>query len=627
MRGLYLLLAMASAMTMQEHPLTRVINMLKDMQTELADEGSQDSDRHVKAVCALQKTIQTENEEKVSHTSAMNLAKRNRDGAEAKYKGAHQASIDARNNMDEANGNYMETSESAKNDRAALNQSVKDLSETYAALKNALTTLGGNSFLQATQLADVQKNLKIALLKMNPTAHGMHEVLSFAQAGTGDTGAIVGTLTAMKESTKSDLDAAKAKLQKTEADNAKIMAGFKQEAKEAKEAAEKKQQEASAAQKDQGEQAQAAEGAARLLKDDIATIAAAEEDLATENNDFAARQKARSVESAGIADTIAILSSDNARKNSADAIGFVQLVTAYSNRAPQQLSLLAAKVGNEALKKISKKIKDNIATLRAEQKEDQEMRNDCKRRQNANSRDTTQHTTDKEEAAAAEEAASRKAAVLEDRIADNTKTISEQNRGMHSATYDRAVANKQNTKSFQAQKVTQNVLNQALNRMKQVYESDANAAEGRGAVEGAKTATREQNSGGNKVIALLTKILGEVSGNAKELQNSEADMAAAYKSFMRASNEAVSDASAANDQANIAKAGAETDKANAAAEKNRANQELGEDMATEQSLHKECYDYVTDSVYEKTQKSRANEINNLESASTVIDSMQAQKAA
>lgn len=295
--------------------------------------------------------------------------------------------------------------------------------------------------------------------------------------------------------------------------------------------------------------------------------------------EFNARTKSRLEEIAAVSDTINILNSDEAfdvfdksvndRRGLAEAdasasmsVGFLQISASDQRKARaasalqravrlggQQAQQLAVALQLNAFEKVMEEIDKLVVELGKQQKDEVAQRDWC----------TEEFANNARETAAAED----KKTSLETNIADLSKSIeestakitssqeavAEMQKQMKRAGENREGENAELQQTITDQRLTQTILQKAIDRMKQVY---AFLQQQPGAAHIATSGTRtnagngparftkyEQNAGGSRVVVMLEKVLGESEKMEDEALRGEDDSQAAYENFMKDSNKGI----------------------------------------------------------------------------------------
>merc|ERR1719161_529067 len=316
--------------------------------------------------------------------------------------------------------------------------------------------------------------------------------------------------------------------------------------------------------------------------------------------EYEERSKARAEEISACADVIVILNSDEAFDNFGKTTGFVQLNSSAGHASTLQrqqrqresamkvlqnaaaktndprLVLLASNIRIDAFYKVIKAIDDMVKELKAQQAEEVEHNDWCTGEFNQNLRQTDAKTDERVD--------------LETKIDDLKQTIKtltadietlkieivEMKTQMKRASEDRESENADFQTAVTDQRITQQILKKALERMQQVYlqyrsrtfRRSGHHAKGSGYIDtlfaeteepdqpGAPhtqtSATRtdpgsgparytkyEKKKGGSKIVQMLQSVLHDSEMAEAEASTAEQDSQRAYEDFMKDSNKGI----------------------------------------------------------------------------------------
>merc|ERR1719161_1763344 len=301
------------------------------------------------------------------------------------------------------------------------------------------------------------------------------------------------------------------------------------------------------------------------------------------DKEYAERVKGRTAEIAAVGDTIQILNSDESFESFGKTLGgpgqvvggvrqagFLQmrlrirhmskeqqirshvanlLRNAYrKNPSDPRLAMVATSVQLDAFTKVKKAIDDMVAELKAQQADEVKHKDWCREEIDRNERETDHKYRDKDD--------------LETKIADLTETIkglttdietlkadiATMKTEMTRASEDREAENADFQQAVMDQRITQQILEKAIQRMSQVYaflqragpahfqSSATDTDPGSGP---ARFAKKEKHGGGSKVIAMLTECMNDSKATENENIVAEQDAQVAYESFMTDSNDSI----------------------------------------------------------------------------------------
>merc|ERR1719408_643132 len=224
------------------------------------------------------------------------------------------------------------------------------------------------------------------------------------------------------------------------------------------------------------------------------------------------------------------------------------------NLGDPRLLLIATSVQLDAFVKVKKAIDDMVTELTAQQKNEQEHKAWCVKELDRNGQETANKERDRRD--------------LETKLADLTNTIEtltndikrlkaeidDLKTQMKRASENRESENADFQQAAMDQRITQQILTKAINRMSQVYaflqqdpgapqmqlsatHTDPGSAPAR--FKGSTGGAKELHSGGKKVIALLEQCMKDSKQTENEAVIAEQDAQVSYETFMKDSNESI----------------------------------------------------------------------------------------
>merc|ERR1719161_25769 len=378
------------------------------------------------------------------------------------------------------------------------------------------------------------------------------------------------------------------------------------------------------------------------------------------DKEYQERVKGRTAEIAAVGDTIQILNSDESFESFGKTLGgpgqvvggvrqagFLQLRSRIRHMSKEQqlrsrvanllrnayrknpsdprLAMVATSVELDAFIKVKKAIDDMVAELKAQQADEVKHKDWCREEIDRNERETDHKYRDKDD--------------LETKIAGLTETIkglttdietlkadiATMKTEMTRASEDREAENADFQQAVMDQRITQQILEKAIQRMSQVYaflqragpahfqSSATDTDPGSGP---ARFAKKEKHGGGSKVIAMLTECMNDSKATENENIVAEQDAQVAYESFMTDSNDSIAQKmeEIVNKSEKLAKAQeekiqAESDHKATVAAIVTLSDENGD-------LHKSC-DFILKN-FDLRQKARAAEIDALNQAKAIL---------
>jgi hypothetical protein len=363
---------------------------------------------------------------------------------------------------------------------------------------------------------------------------------------------------------------------------------------------------------------------------------------------FEARVKARLAEIAAVEDTIEILNSDTSfeafdkstnsflqvnseEQNMRNRVISVLRKAASASQNPA-IALLAVSAQLDVFTKIKEEIDKLIGEMENQQADEVEHRDFCIKSLNENNRSQT--------------AAYEKKDSLTTRIADLEKNIETLTANLESTTQEiadtqnqmgrrsetREAENGDYQATVQEQRLTQMILQKAMDRMSQVYAMLMQRAHQPGAPHTQTSATStdpgngpakfkkyEENAGGKRVLAMLDEVLQDSKNMENDAIASEEDAQAAYENFMKDSNKFIIKATQSLSDMTESKAKAESDLVMAKTDLKGTMTELFGLHEEAGDLHKSC-DFLLNN-FELRQKARSEEMDALREAKNILSGM------
>jgi len=478
-----------------------------------------------------------------------------------------------------------------------------------------------------------------------------------AQSYSPQSGQIFGILKQMKEEFESDLSAA----QKAEMKAAEEFAELK--------AASEKAIAAGTVSLDEMEEEHAATTKALSdAKEDLETTRATRgadvkflRDLKLKcqelDREYAARSKARGEEVKAVAETISILTDDDARslfakkmsaasflqvsssnsaamrargraasvllqaarrfqKQSPDLGALYQVWRSNDQKPHEQLAAMAVQVQLDAFTKVKKAIDDMVADLKTQQEAEVKKKEYCNTELDENEKMT--YTTQEKAADLKDKIAGLTATLekLAEEIAAAKKEIAEMEVAIKQASEDREKENAEFQEEITDQRTMQAILAKALTRMQAVYKSSFLQESQEPPV---KFQPYKQSAGSSPVIGLLEQIIEDSKAVETDALAGEQESQKAYEEFVLNSNDSLTKLKEAIAAKSDSTAEAKLSKSEAEAELSSTEERLEDLVEYNGDLHKEC-DFVLKN-FDIRQKARLQEIEALNNAKAYLSGM------
>jgi hypothetical protein len=487
----------------------------------------------------------------------------------------------------------------------------------------------------AQDAAAVRKALKSAAVFAQA-----HHTSFYYPSYTAQSGEIVGILKQLQEEMQGDLgEAQKAEAARAEAfeelrsaKTAEIEAGEKMEEQKEDELATTATNLAEAKEDLTQEEASLSENQ-KFLENMKATCE-------TADKDFEERKKLRMQEIEAVAQTIQILTEDDARDAMSGTYSFIQqtskevdakrrlaaekLREAAKKAHSPQLSILATSVELDAFTKVKKAIDDMIATLKIQQADEVKKTDWCKAELQQNEMTNAKTEDRKSDLQAKASELESTVHTLEEGILEAQKQISQAEVELQSASLERKSANMDFQRTVGDQTVTVEVLKKALTRLSKYYDEAALLQSRRrsgedpepGSVAPVAQMEYKPSAGAAGVMQMLEKLISEAKELMAESKKSENEAQKAYEQTIRDTNGAVAALQKEVVTKTKAKARATKDKLQTESDLTDTVLELEDLSKMKINLHAEC-DYMLKN-FDTRQDARSQEIEALQQAKQIL---------
>merc|ERR1719335_2045376 len=384
------------------------------------------------------------------------------------------------------------------------------------------------------------------------------------------------------------------------------------------------------------------------------------------DKEFAERTKSRMEEIAAVQDTIKFLNSDEAFEmfdktvntaflqrasglNSAQAIQkhqqaskeqqlrdrAVSVLTRLAGREiSPQLALTMTSVKLDAFTKVKELIDKMVAELKKQQADEIAQRDWCiAELDKTNLTMEAKYDLQANLMAKIEDLNTTIATLTKD-IETKTNEIADMQTEMKRASEDREGSNADYQQTVMDQRITQAILQKALDRMKEVYalmqQQARSKAPGAPHIQTSGTDTEpgsgparftkyEKNAGGKRVVAMISGIIEDSKKLEAEAIAAEQDSQTAYENFMKESNAAITKLTEAITNMEAAVAAAKESLTLTKTDLDETNKHLMDLHDTETDLHNSC-DYLLKNFFVR-QENRAAEIEALGEAKAILSGM------
>jgi len=361
---------------------------------------------------------------------------------------------------------------------------------------------------------------------------------------------------------------------------------------------------------------------------------------------FEARVKTRLAEIAAVEDTIEILNSDTSfeafdkgvnsflqvdsedkdRRNRAVAV----LRKAAAHSKNPALALIAVAAQLDVFTKIKEEIDKLIGEMEAQQADEVEHRDFCIKSLNENNRSQTAAYEKKDSLTTRIADLEKRIETLTTNLETTAQEIADTQNQMGRRSETREAENGDYQATVQEQRLTQMILQKAIDRMSQVYamlqarqpgapHTQTSATKTDPGNGPAKFKKYEENAGGKRVLAMLDDVKQDSINMENEAIADEEDAQAAYENFMKDSNKFIIKATQGISDMTEGKATAESDLVMANTDLKGTMTELFGLHEESGDLHKSC-DFLLNN-FELRQKARSEEMDALREAKNILSGM------
>jgi len=657
----------------KQYPITKVVTLLKDMQSQLEKEGEEDEEVYDKMVCWCktndrEKSMSLKEAESRIADLTTTIESTAASSGRLKTEIANEASDLAKGEKALAQLTSMRTKQAAE-----FNGEEKDMLQSIQALGSAIVVLSkhhkGGAFDQAalatiSQVMQTQMRKHASLLQDKITPHQKRLVLgAFLQDGQQpnykpQSSEIFGILRQMKETFEGNLSDS----QKEELANAKAF----EEQKAAKldeinaisGSLSGKQTQLAKSDETNAQSKEDLEDTQNALTIDDKFLIDLKSRCKMTDQEWEIRQKARQEEIVAIAQAISILSDDSARDsfsktfNAGKAASFVQKTTLRTARhagarleAVRVLKAAAVKTGSPALSglamaaqldaftKVKAAIDKMVKELAMQKKAEIKEKDYCTDKLNENELQNERQVRKKSDTESKIEGLKMVMSELAASLTTLKSEIAEMNIQIKRAGEDRELANKDFQGTVSDQRETQTLLHKAINVLKAVYMKQA---VGKNAKLLSTTANVEddlfapppppagfkdyaKSEGGGGAVALLTQILGDAKVLEAEAVKDEQKGQETYEQFVRDTNKSIAAKGKAIVNKSQDKAKAEQDMGNAKTDLQQQSAELATLGNSRKDLKIQC-DFLLKN-FDVRQQARDEEIEALKQAKAILSGM------
>ena len=637
------LLAVGSyAMETESRPVTKVVNLLKDMQTNLEKEAKEDEDTYEKMQCWC-KTNGDEKaksiEEAQSHVKALEAR------VDELTATSSRLTSEITHAEDEVSSNEkaLEAAEALRTKQVTeFEADEKDLAQSATSVDKALDVIGTNqsSFLQTSKgrVANALTQLKMVLSKherlLTKTQRSKVEELlnpklrsQFVQTSPGG---VAGVLSGLKDSFKGQLS----DLKKQESEDKKAHEGLvkakTEEIQAGKKQLEAKKEQKASADLEKEQSKQDIKDTTAALEADGAVSTEVKEKCAAMGTDYDKRSKLRSEEQAAVSKTIQVLTADEAHDVFGKTFSFLQLssqdhrqdsaaaVLSAAGKLDSRLTTLALTMKLDTFETVKKAIDEMKADLKKQQAAEVEKKDWCVDELQKAGLEAQDKTRSEQQKLAELEALQSRVAQLGSGIKSLEDEVAEMNKQTQIAGQNREKENKEFQGVVMEQRQTQQLLQEASASLKKFYVKEAPAF-----IQAKKSKAGEpefkdykEQSASFGVISMLQQLIADAKAMEVEATHAETSAQEDYEAFAKTTTASIETKKKEMTTKEEEKGAAEASLVETRQAKEGLTAELDELATLTGELHDQCDSLMQQ--FDARQSARSDEMDSLDQAKSIL---------
>eukprot|EP00397_Hematodinium_sp_SG-2012_P027725 GEMP01029148.1.p1 GENE.GEMP01029148.1~~GEMP01029148.1.p1 ORF type:complete len:667 (+),score=210.48 GEMP01029148.1:225-2225(+) len=630
----------------KNRPVSKVIQLLKDMQVQLEKEQKLDEETYEQLAC----WCKLNNREKAqSIKEAEQLITQL-----TSYIEEHSANVGRLSTEIENSEGEIAKNEEALNTATALRgkqhdefvAEEKDLVQSITALKSAVIVLSKHRKKPEETLLSIKALIKHQMLNHDGlldqviTPHEKRVLRAFMQQThevpdfQPQSGEIFGILRNMKDTFQANLAAS----QKEEQENQKAFEGLKKakmdEINAGKNQLAQKTEQLANSQEKAAQAKEDIEDTRASLGTDYEFLMEVKAKCATTDAEWEERQKARQEEIMAVSQALSVLSNDDAHDLFSKSFNQFLQLTAPTKRHEAanvllavhspRLTAMATSVKLDAFKKVFEAIDQMVTQLQKEKEDEIKHRDWCINELHTNEKDTQRVARDKERTEVLIADLSTTIKTMGAEVDALSAEITEMQIQFKRAGEDREKENSDFQATVADQREVQKLLQQALNVLKSFYArghgflqkapDEPKSLKGAPAPEGFGEYRKSEASGG--VLVMIQQIIGDAKAMEADATRAEADAQAAYESFVKQTNLSVAAKSKSIDNKKEEKAKSQVDKTDGKVNLEAHTVQLEQLSNAAGDVHKSC-DFIVKN-FEVRQTARDEEVSALRQAKAIL---------
>jgi len=636
----------------KNRPVSKVINLLKDMITQMEKEAEEDEETYEQMGCWC-----TTNDK--LKTKSIADAEQSISDLTVAIEGFTATSARLNTEIPALEGEVAKNEDALekatamrKKELAEFNAEEKESLQTIASLKSAVIALSKHheaaSFLQEGTAAVTMQQITMwttlghqlkkhqDFLKQTYTPRQRRAMMAYIEEAQDSrapaSGEIFGILKQMKESFETNLANSQKEETVSQKDYEDLKKAKEDEIAAATDLIGTKTQELATADEKNVQSKESLEDTQNVLAADTEFLSNLKAQCATMDAEYEERVKLRQQEIQACSKALAFLSSDEAHELFSRTLGFVQVRSAAHSKRRAQVSkllvqaaqkykdsnlyTLSVKTRIDAFVEVKKAITEMIDKLVKEKQDEIKLKDFCIEEFNTNEAETEAKARDKGDLTAKVEDLGSSVDTLTKDIETLKADVAELGVQLKRAGEDREKENKEFQIVVADQRATTKLITAALGILKGFYDKAALVQKKAGKAEqpAFKPMKSNENSGG--VMGMMESIIGEAKAMEAEAIRGEADAQTAYETFVKDTNESITEKTKDIINKSDMKAKAESDKVEKEAELEAVMGDL-ESLANENAdLHKSC-DFTLKN-FDLRQGARDDEIEALKQALNIF---------
>lgn len=636
------------ALETETRPVTKVVNLLEGMQSNLEKEAKEDEDTHDKMQC----WCKTNGDEK---TKSIEEAQTKIKALEARMDELTATSSRLATEIAVAEEEVSNNEKALQSAQALREKQVtefksdfKDLTESATSVDKALDSIGTNksSFLQTSRgrMASAMTQLKMVLLRherlLNDAQRSEVEELlnprsesEFLQQAPSSIDGVAGVLTGLKDSFEGQLS----DLKKQESEDKKAHEGLVK-AKTEELQADKKQLEAKKEQKaaadlEKSQSKQDMKDTTAALEADSAVSEEVKAKCAAMDTDYEKRGKLRREEQAAVCQTIQVLTADEARENFGKTFSssFLQVssqdsrqtraaavLAASGEKLDARLTTLAMSVKLDTFESVKKAIDEMKADLKKQQAAEVKKKDWCVAELQKTKLETQEKSLTEQQKVAELETIQSKTSQLKAEIQSLEDEVAEMNKQTQLAGQNREKENKEFQTVVTEQRQTQLLLQKAMTSLKKFYVEENEAAFIQAKSDDGEPEFKdykEHSSFG--VLSMLQKLIADAKAMEAEATHAETSAQKDYEAFAKTTTAAIKTKLKEKTTKEKEKGAAESSLVEARQAKDALGTKLDELVTLKRHLHDQCD--ILMKRFDERQSARSDEMESLTQAKAMLE--------